>query len=150
MALAVAYLAATLLVYALLARRLRTTALTSAIFFAGLGLLAGDMGLGIMTAPTNSEPVKLVLEITLAVVLFADAAATSSTSLLRERFLPLRLLVIGLPCRSSRAGASRSCCSRGSRSGRPRSPERSSHRPTRRSARRWSRTRGSRRWCGTA
>jgi len=97
MALAVAYLAATLLVYALLARRLRTTALTSAIFFAGLGLLAGDMGLGIMTQPTDSEPVKLVLEITLAVVLFADAAATSSTSLLRERFLPLRLLVIGLP-----------------------------------------------------
>jgi NhaP-type Na+/H+ or K+/H+ antiporter len=93
----VGLVAGALLVYALVAGRLRTTALTGAIFFAGLGLLAGDRGLDIVTTEETGEWVTLVLEVTLAVVLFTDAAATSSSALVRERSVALRLLGVGLP-----------------------------------------------------
>jgi len=94
---AVVFVAAALLCWVLVARRLRTTVITSAIFFAACGVLAGDRGFSIITVPASSEAVKLVLEIALVVVLFTDAVATSATALLRERTLPLRLLGFGMP-----------------------------------------------------
>ena len=93
----VAFVAITLVAYALLSRRLRTTVVSGALLFAGAGLLAGGRGLGIVTPGPQSQETRLLFEATLAVVLFTDAAATSTTALLRERVMPLRLLAIGLP-----------------------------------------------------
>ncbi|MGE5226385.1 MAG: cation:proton antiporter [Planctomycetaceae bacterium] len=93
----VAFVAIVLVAYALLSRRLGTTVVSGALFFAGAGLLAGSRGLGIVTPGPRSEETRLLFEATLAVVLFTDAAATTASALLRERVMPLRLLAVGLP-----------------------------------------------------
>jgi NhaP-type Na+/H+ or K+/H+ antiporter len=69
---------------------------SSAIFFMTTGLLAGPV-LGLLDLEVESEQVKLLAEITLTLVLFADASRISLRALRREFAVPLRLLGIALP-----------------------------------------------------
>src|SRR4051794_340301 len=84
------------LAYAAFSRRLQGLSVSSAMFFTTAGLLAGPV-LGLLDLRLQSEQVKLLAEITLTLVLFADASRISLRALRREFAVPLRLLGIGLP-----------------------------------------------------
>jgi NhaP-type Na+/H+ or K+/H+ antiporter len=89
-------IAVLLIVYAALSRRLELANVSGAMFFTTTGLLAGPV-LGLLDVEVESEQVKLLAEITLTLVLFADASRISLRTLRREYAVPLRLLGIGLP-----------------------------------------------------
>jgi NhaP-type Na+/H+ or K+/H+ antiporter len=91
-----ATLAALLLGFAAVSRRLEVSVVTAAIFFTTGGLIAGPV-LGLVDLSIRSEAVKLLAEATLTLVLFADASRVSLTALRREIGMPVRLLGIGLP-----------------------------------------------------
>src|SRR5215211_6020866 len=65
--------------------------------FTAVGLLVGSEALGLIEVAPAGEPVKLLAEATLALVLFADASRIDVRALRGELSVPLRLLGIGLP-----------------------------------------------------
>jgi len=93
---ALATVAFLLLVFAAVSGRLERSLVTVAIFFTSAGLLAGPV-LGLLDLELGSEPVKLLAEATLTLVLFADASRVSLPALRRELGVPVRLLGVGLP-----------------------------------------------------
>jgi sodium/hydrogen antiporter len=93
---ALATIAALLIAYATVSRRLQRLNVSGAMFFTTTGLLAGPV-LGLLDIHLESEAVKRLAEITLTLVLFADAARISLRALRHEYAVPLRLLGIGLP-----------------------------------------------------
>ena len=93
---ALATIAVLLIGYAAFSRRLQLISVSGAMFFTTAGLLAGPV-LGLLDLRLESEQVKLLAEITLTLVLFADASRISFRALRREFAVPLRLLGIGLP-----------------------------------------------------
>ncbi len=93
----IALLAGFLLVYSVIAGRLERTWISGAIVFTGFGVLIGPLGLGLFTASIRAETLRTLAELTLALVLFTDAAGTDLKLLRRVRALPIRLLLIGLP-----------------------------------------------------
>jgi NhaP-type Na+/H+ or K+/H+ antiporter len=92
-----ATIALALLAFAAIAGRVDGTPITPAIVFVGIGLLAGPEVLGLVDLSSYGEPVKLLAEATLTVVLFADASRIDLRALRREVAVPARLLGIGLP-----------------------------------------------------
>ena len=86
-----------LFAYALVSKRVSTTMVTGPMLFAALGLVVGPEGLDIISVELDTEFVQLLLEGTLVLVLFADAAVIDVRAARREAFLPGRLLGIGLP-----------------------------------------------------
>jgi len=86
-----------LLVYAAVSARLRTTAITQAMVFVGVGLLIGNRGLGVIDVDVANRVLRVLAEATLTVVLFTDALAVDLTKLRRASDVPVRLLGIGLP-----------------------------------------------------
>ncbi|MCU0312867.1 MAG: cation:proton antiporter [Solirubrobacteraceae bacterium] len=91
-----ATVAVLLIAYAALSRRLDLANVSGAMFFTTTGLLAGP-ALGLLDLDVGSERVKLLAEITLTLVLFADASRISLRTLRREYAVPVRLLGLGLP-----------------------------------------------------
>jgi len=85
-----------LLAFSAVSRRLERSVVTPAIFFTSAGLLAGPV-LGLVDLHIGGEPVKLLAEATLTLVLFADASRISFAALRSEFAVPARLLGIGLP-----------------------------------------------------
>jgi sodium/hydrogen antiporter len=93
---ALATIAALLIGYATVSRRLERLNVSGAMFFTTTGLLVGPV-LGLLDLQLHSEQVKLLAEITLTLVLFADASRISLHALRHESAVPLRLLGMGLP-----------------------------------------------------
>src|SRR3954467_1489716 len=91
-----ATIATLLIAYAALSRRLDRLNVSGAMFFTTAGLLAGP-ALGLLDLRLRGEQIKLLAEITLTLVLFADASRISLRALRHEFTVPLRLLAIGLP-----------------------------------------------------
>ncbi len=91
-----ATVALVLLAFSAISGRLERSLVTPAIFFTSAGLLAGPV-FGLIDLSIGSEPVKLLAEATLTLVLFADASRISFPALRREFAVPARLLGIGLP-----------------------------------------------------
>ncbi|NGN62643.1 hypothetical protein G5C51_01820 [Streptomyces sp. A7024] len=83
--------------YALGSRRLSSTPLSSAIVFVGAGILLGPAVLDIVSLQQDAEFIIVLLEATLALVLFTDAMAVRRRDLVSGGYLPGRLLGIGLP-----------------------------------------------------
>ncbi|MCZ4125882.1 cation:proton antiporter [Streptomyces sp. H39-S7] len=83
--------------YGALSRRLSTTVISGPLVFMLFGLAIGPLGLDLMSQSRDSEVTRTLLESALVLLLFADAAAIRAPDLRREDFLPLRLLVVGLP-----------------------------------------------------
>ena len=92
-----AVIATSLLGFSVMSRRLAGTAITSAIVFVGVGLVAGIQALDLFDAPSTGEFVKILAEATLAFVLFSDASRIDLRALRREYTVPARLLGLGLP-----------------------------------------------------
>ncbi|MDH4279938.1 MAG: cation:proton antiporter [Acidimicrobiia bacterium] len=97
MELEITALGVVLLAYAVVSGRLRGTAITPAIVFTGVGYVLGTEGLNLVGGEIEAEPVRLLAEVTLTLVLFSDASALHTGALRREKGTPLRLLAIGLP-----------------------------------------------------
>jgi sodium/hydrogen antiporter len=83
--------------YALVSRRLAGTWVTGPLVFTLVGLVVGVEGLDILSVGPSIDGIKLVAEVTLALVLFSDASRLDLTRLRQEIGLPARLLGIGLP-----------------------------------------------------
>ncbi|WP_424711614.1 cation:proton antiporter [Kitasatospora acidiphila] len=83
--------------YGALSRRLATTVISGPLVFMLFGLAIGPLGLDLMSRARDPEVTRTLLESALVLLLFADAAAIRARDLRREEFLPVRLLVVGLP-----------------------------------------------------
>ncbi len=94
---ALATAAGILVAYACVSRVLERSPVSAAIFFLSAGLLVGNKGLGWIELAPTSEQVRLLAELTLTLVLFADASRIDVRALRREYAVPARLLGIGLP-----------------------------------------------------
>lgn len=92
-----AVLAGFVFVYSLLAGRLERTVVGGAITYVAFGIVSGTPGLGILQLNIDAEGLRLLAELTLALVLFTDAANADLGVLRRTRAIPERLLLIGLP-----------------------------------------------------
>src|SRR5215204_1124613 len=92
----IAVIAFVLLAFAACSRRFERSIVTPAIFFTVAGLLAGPVA-GLIDLHVGAEPLKLLAEATLTLVLFADASRISFPALRHEFAVPVRLLGIGLP-----------------------------------------------------
>ena len=92
-----AVIAAFAFLYSLVASRLERTPINGAVVYVAFGLLCGPSCLGWIELSIDGEGVKLLAELTLAVVLFTDSANANLPVLRRIERLPIRLLLIGLP-----------------------------------------------------
>ena len=92
-----AILATIVLVYGAVAGRLERTPLSGALVFMGIGLLLGPVGLGVLDLSVGTGELRLLAELTLALVLFVEAADANLDVLQQSFRMPLRLLTIGLP-----------------------------------------------------
>lgn len=92
-----AILAAFVFIYSLVAARLEKTPSSGAIIFVAFGVVCGPVGLGIIDLGVDAEGIRTLAELTLALVLFTDAA-NADLRVLRLSFrIPERLLLVGLP-----------------------------------------------------
>lgn len=82
--------------YAVLATRLDRLWITAPMVFLAAGLVLGPEALGVLPGVPNETMLRLA-ELTLAVILFADAATVPLQDVEGDVRLPGRLLVIGLP-----------------------------------------------------
>jgi sodium/hydrogen antiporter len=82
--------------YALVAARLDRLSVGSALVFVLIGIVLSEEVLGLISAQPEAEPVQLLAEATLTLLLFADASAIQPGSLRRDAGTILRLLVVGL------------------------------------------------------
>ena len=94
----VAFLAVFVFLYGAFAARLERTFIGGAITFTVIGLLMGKAGAGILELELSTRAIGVLAEITLAFLLFADAAEADLGELARQRILPGRMLLVGLPC----------------------------------------------------
>ena len=92
-----AILALFILVYSSVAGRVERTWLSGPIVFTLFGLLVGPIGLDLITFKADREALSTLAELTLALVLFIDAADADMGVLRKAKALPVRLLLIGLP-----------------------------------------------------
>jgi NhaP-type Na+/H+ or K+/H+ antiporter len=92
-----AILALFILVYSSVAGRVERTWVSGPILFTIFGLLIGPLGLDLLSFKTDGETLRTLAELTLALVLFTDAAGADMDVLRKTEALPTRLLLIGLP-----------------------------------------------------
>lgn len=92
-----AILAVFLLIYSALAGRIERSLISGPIVFTAVGFILGADGLGILRIHIDREGLRLLAELTLAMVLFTDAANADFSIVKRNLGLPERLLGIGLP-----------------------------------------------------
>jgi len=83
--------------YSAVAGRLEKTWISGPIIFLLFGLAAGPVGLGLLKVNVTLHGLQTVAELTLAFVLFTDAANADVQVLRRNVGIPERLLLIGLP-----------------------------------------------------
>ena len=87
----------TVLLVAMVSRRLTDTPVTPPMVFIVVGVLVGPLVIDEVKLVPSGETVRTLAEATLAVVLFSDASRIKLSELRREFGLPVRLLGIGLP-----------------------------------------------------
>lgn len=84
-------------VYGLFSRLSERSPVSGPMVFVSVGLLASPLGFGWLNVKPNAKLVQILAEIALIIILFTDASLINLPRLMRERSLPLRLLLIGLP-----------------------------------------------------
>ncbi|WP_262265715.1 cation:proton antiporter [Microvirga yunnanensis] len=93
----IAILFAFAFVYSLVAGRLEHTPVAGALVFTVFGLAVGPAGLSWLTLDVHAQSLRILAELTLALVLFTDAANADLRVLKLNYAIPERLLAIGLP-----------------------------------------------------
>jgi len=92
-----AILASIIVIYSVFAVWLGRRSITMPMVFVAVGALVGTQGLGWVDFSLSSEAIKRLVEITLALILFADSSTLSLRKLGKDAALPGRLLLIALP-----------------------------------------------------
>ncbi len=92
-----AVIAAFAFLYSLVASRLEKSRVNGALVYVVVGFLCGSDVFGWMDVQIGGESLKILAELTLALVLFTDSANTNLVTLRRVEAIPIRLLLIGLP-----------------------------------------------------
>ena len=82
--------------YALIAARLERLSVSPALVFLVIGVVLSDDVLGPISFEPTAEPVKLLAEVTLTLLLFADASTIRATALRKDAEPVARLLIVGL------------------------------------------------------
>ena len=82
--------------YSLIAARLDRWSLSPALAFVAIGILLSDTGLGIIELRPTAEPLRAFAELTLTLLLFADASAVRARALQKDALPVARLLTVGL------------------------------------------------------
>jgi NhaP-type Na+/H+ or K+/H+ antiporter len=92
-----AILTAFVLIYSMIAGGLERTPVNGALVYTAFGLVLGPLGLGFLNLNVDAALMRTLAELTLALVLFSDAANADLGVLKRSIGMPRRLLLIGLP-----------------------------------------------------
>jgi NhaP-type Na+/H+ or K+/H+ antiporter len=92
-----ALLALFALVYSSVAGAVERSWISGPIVFTCFGILIGPVGFDLLAWDTDRELVRSLAEVTLAMVLFTDAASADVAVLKKTSGIPARLLLIGLP-----------------------------------------------------
>lgn len=90
-------LAAGLLSFGLISQRIERLALTAPMLFLLLGVASGPLLFDWSAPALESSALKIIAELTLALILFTDASQVQRSHLVKFENLPIRLLGIGLP-----------------------------------------------------
>lgn len=83
--------------YALTASRLDRWSVGAPLVFVAVGAVLGPAVFDVLSVHLEAEPVKLLTELTLALLLFADASTVVLSSKGGDVLVPVRLLIVGLP-----------------------------------------------------
>ena len=94
---AIIALAALVFGWAVLARPLERTGVSAPMLFVAAGLLLGNGHIHDVTVNIDATTIRVLAEITLALVLFSDASSIDPEQLRHDAAWPFRLLAIGLP-----------------------------------------------------
>jgi len=86
-----------LVIYSIFAGRLESRWINGALLFVLVGILIGPLALDVLQLPIRGPGIRLIAELTLAIVLFTDAANANLKVLRTFNWIPIRLLLIGLP-----------------------------------------------------
>ena len=92
-----AILAAFVFLYSIACGGLERTPINGAVVFVFFGLVLGPLGRGLLVPKVDAEALSTLAEMTLALVLFTDAANANLGELEHSFYIPLGLLLIGLP-----------------------------------------------------
>ena len=92
-----AVLALFIFCYSLVAGRVERAAASGPIVFVIAGLLMGPLGLGWFDGDVSNTELRVLADLTLALILFIDAANADLAILKRQFRLPSRMLLFGLP-----------------------------------------------------
>jgi NhaP-type Na+/H+ or K+/H+ antiporter len=92
-----AFLAVFLLIYSAVAGRIERSFISGPMVFIAGGAILGPDALGLLQLNIGGEGLRILAELTLAMVLFTDAANADFGIVRRNLGLPERLLLIGLP-----------------------------------------------------
>ena len=92
-----AILALFIFLYSMVAGRIERSAISGPMVFVAAGLLMGPYGLGWFRGNATSEDLRILADLTLALILFIDAANADLSTLKRQFRIPSRMLLLGLP-----------------------------------------------------
>lgn len=84
-------------VYSIVAGKLDRTVINGAVVYVLIGLLIGPLALNILPLSVDADLLSSLAELTLALVLFADATNANLGTLKKSFLIPRRMLLIGLP-----------------------------------------------------
>ena len=91
------FIAVLILGYGIFSRLAEKSIVTAPMVFVAVGIITRLFVSDDVQVSVNGPLVKILAELTLILVLFIDASTINLKRLIRERSLPLRLLLIGLP-----------------------------------------------------
>ncbi len=92
-----AILALFIFLYSLIAGRIERSAVSGPIVLVAAGILMGPVAVGWFEGGEIREELRLLADLTLALILFVDAA-NADLAVLKKRYqIPLRMLLLGLP-----------------------------------------------------
>lgn len=92
-----AILALLIFIYSMVAGRVERSVVSGPMVFVVVGFLVGQSGLGWLKGDVSSDNLRTMADLTLALILFIDAANADMSVLKRQFQIPLRMLLVGLP-----------------------------------------------------
>lgn len=93
----ISLIAAIILLYGCVAKRIERSCISGPLIFITAGYIFGPHGFGILTFNTSTDTIRVLAELTLAVVLFNDATGIGVKPLRQHPQIPTRTLLFGLP-----------------------------------------------------
>jgi NhaP-type Na+/H+ or K+/H+ antiporter len=83
--------------FSAVAGRIERSRISGPIIFIFFGVLAGPLGLGLINFDIEAVEMRVIADLTLALVLFIDAANANLSTLRTHAIIPRRMLLFGLP-----------------------------------------------------